>query len=79
MFETFSILVGAEEGVYCGSSVEVGYFLFFEEVPDEGVVYFAEAVVCSADGGDGPAECPAWGMLVNVQVGLSNQEDSPMA
>jgi hypothetical protein len=59
MFESFGVLVGAEESVDGRSSIEMGYFLFFEELPDKGVVYFAEAVICSANSGDGPAERPA--------------------
>jgi len=59
VFETFGVLVGAEEGVYCGCSVEMGYFFFFEEIPDKRIVYFAEAVIRSADSSNSPAKRPA--------------------
>jgi hypothetical protein len=59
MLETFGRFVCAEEGVYCGCSVEMGYFFFFEEIPDERVVYLAETVISASNAGDGPSECPA--------------------
>lgn len=59
MLETFGRFVCTEEGVYCGCGVEVGYFLFFEELPDEGIVYLAETVISASNAGDGPSECPA--------------------
>jgi hypothetical protein len=59
VFETFGALFGAEEGVYSRCGVEMGYFFFFEEIPNERVVYFAKAVIRSADSSNSPAKRPA--------------------
>lgn len=59
VLETFGVLFGAEEGVNSGCGVEMGYFLFFEKIPDERVVYLAKAVIRSADSSNSPAKRPA--------------------
>jgi hypothetical protein len=66
MFERDGVLVGAEEGINSGCGVEVCDFLFFEEVPDEGVIDLSEAEVGSADSSDCPAKCPSWIPLADV-------------